>query len=406
MSNSKIFISYCWENQGQAERLYNDLTNIGIKCIKDNHALEYRDNIREYMESIRDADYAILLISDSYLKSKNCMYEAIQLRKEKNFSAKHLPVLLPSAKYFKAEDRVKYIRYWEEKFNELQIQLNDVSVLNSLELHNDLKTLNEIALNINNFLHILLEIKNVSYEELIKEKYASILNAIGYENFSWAFELLAISDLKDIKAKELALDAYLLHFPPNTHYYTIKGVMYADTKRFEQAVLNYLQAVNLDPNNTQALNNLGWINDKVFNNKEAAKQYYIKVIAIDEKFTVARLNLGVLLSGKYKDEHGAKEQYNTILSYDPSVAKAHNNLGNLARKGNIASKENEEAANHFRKAIELDPTLVEAYVNLGNILKVSGKIEEGNKLYRKAKRIAKDPKFSKLINTLLKSNKS
>lgn len=251
----------------------------------------------------------------------------------------------------------------------------------------------------------LTEIKNISYDELIKEKYASILNAIGYENFTWASELLAISDLKDYKAKELALDLYLLHFPPNTHYYTIKGVMYSDTKRYEQAVLNYLQAITLDPNNTQALNNLGWIHDKVFNNKEEAKKYYQKAIMVDDQFTIARLNLGVLLSGKFQDENGAKEQYQKIISYDPSVAKAHNNLGNLTRKADYTAKDNEEAAKHFRKAIELDPTLVEAYMNLGNLLKVSGKIEEGNKLYRKAKRIAKDPKVSKLINTLLKSEK-
>lgn len=80
-------------------------------------------------------------------------------------------------------------------------------------------------------------------------------------------------------------------------------------------------------------------------------------------------------------------------------------MGNLARKSNIVGKDSEEAAYHFKKAIELDPTLVEAYVNLGNVLKVSGKIEEGNKLYRKAKRIAKDPNFSKFINTLLKTHK-
>jgi tetratricopeptide (TPR) repeat protein len=405
MHNAKIFISYSWENQEQAERIYDDLTKIGIECMKDNHTLRYKDSISEYMKSIREANYAIVLISDHYLKSKNCMCEAIELLKERDFSTKHLPILLPTAKFFKVEDRIKYIKYWEEKFNELQIQLKNLNTLNSLELHNDLKTLNEIALNINNFLQILTEIKNISYEELIKENYRSILNVIGYENISWAFELLAISNLKDNNAKELALDAYSMHFPANTHYYTIKGLTCSDAGKYEQAMLNYLQAIRLDPSNTQALNNLGWLNDRVFNIKEKAKQFYLKAIAIDEKFTTARLNLGTLLSDKFQDEDGAKKQYDAILSYDPSVAKAHNNLGNLARKSDIAAKENEEAVHHFNKAIQLDPKLVEAYVNLGNLLKVSGKIEEGNKLYRKAKRIANNPNFSKFINTLLKTNK-
>jgi len=170
-------------------------------------------------------------------------------------------------------------------------------------------------------------------------------------------------------------------------------------------LLNYLQAIKVDPNNSQALNNMGWLNDRIFNIKEAAKQFYVKAIAADEKFTAARLNLGVLLSDKYQDEEGAKEQYDAVLSYDPSVAKAHNNLGNLARRSDITNKVNEKAAYHFNKAIQLDPKLVDAYVNLGNLLKVGGKIEEGNKLYRKAKRIAKNRNFSKFINTLLKTNK-
>src|SRR6185312_1407231 len=147
MQNSKVFISYSWEDQEQAEHIYEDLSKIGIECIKDNHTLQYRDNISEYMKSIRDARYAIVLISDYYLKSKNCMYEAIQLLKERDFLTKHIPILLPSAKFFKTEDRIKYIKYWQEKFNELQIQLKDLNTLNALDLHNDLKILNETALN-------------------------------------------------------------------------------------------------------------------------------------------------------------------------------------------------------------------------------------------------------------------
>lgn len=58
-----------------ADKIANDLEVIGIRVIKDNKELEYTDNIPDFMKRIRSNDFALLLITDNYLKSKNCLYE-------------------------------------------------------------------------------------------------------------------------------------------------------------------------------------------------------------------------------------------------------------------------------------------------------------------------------------------
>lgn len=45
------------------------------------------------MKTIRDMDYAILIITENYLKSFNCMYEVMELMKEKDYHNKIFPVL-------------------------------------------------------------------------------------------------------------------------------------------------------------------------------------------------------------------------------------------------------------------------------------------------------------------------
>lgn len=115
IKQSSLFMSYCWAENEIAEKIYSDLIQIGVSIIKDNHQLAYKDSIKNFMNSIRDSDFAILLISDNYLKSKNCIYEMLQLFKEKEYQKKVLPIIIEGTKIYSAIDRISYIKYWEQK---------------------------------------------------------------------------------------------------------------------------------------------------------------------------------------------------------------------------------------------------------------------------------------------------
>src|SRR5690606_22332781 len=117
---SSIFLSYCWANRDQAEQIFKDLMQVGVPIKMDTHQLEYKDDLNSFMESIRDADYAILLISDDYLKSVNCMFEVSHLLKEKEYHQKILPVVCDGTSFFKPKERLKYIQFWEQELKSLE----------------------------------------------------------------------------------------------------------------------------------------------------------------------------------------------------------------------------------------------------------------------------------------------
>lgn len=51
------------------------------------------------MQSIVNMDYVVFLISDSYLKSANCMYEVLEVMKDKNYKEKIFPAVTCSEIY-------------------------------------------------------------------------------------------------------------------------------------------------------------------------------------------------------------------------------------------------------------------------------------------------------------------
>ena len=59
----------------------NNVTNIHIH--RDTIDIKKWDSIRDYMNNIENMDYIILLISDAYLRSRNCMYEVLEVMRDR-----------------------------------------------------------------------------------------------------------------------------------------------------------------------------------------------------------------------------------------------------------------------------------------------------------------------------------
>ncbi len=90
------------------------------------------------MNGIRNMDYAVLIITDNYLKSFNCMYEVLEVIKEKNYEYKILPVVVETSIY-SSSGRIRYIRYWEDKFEELKSDISQINVVNTGNLIDNLR---------------------------------------------------------------------------------------------------------------------------------------------------------------------------------------------------------------------------------------------------------------------------
>ena len=90
-----IFLSYCRKDEAIVNRIDTDFAAIGIRLKRDIRDIPYGSNVRDFMDRAGTSDYVLIIISDSFLKSKYCMYEVTQLLQSPGFMKRILPVLLP-----------------------------------------------------------------------------------------------------------------------------------------------------------------------------------------------------------------------------------------------------------------------------------------------------------------------
>lgn len=173
MKKVEIFLSYCWDDSVEADKIYDYFKNKqNIELHREIFDIKKWGSIKEYMQSIGQMDYVILLISDSYLKSANCMYEVLEVMRDRNYKDKIFPAVLFSGIYSPIT-RAKYVKHWQDEFNVLEQSLKELSVQNLGKLHEDLKRRQDISSNIADFLDMVSDMNNPNIEDVcmrIEEK--------------------------------------------------------------------------------------------------------------------------------------------------------------------------------------------------------------------------------------------
>lgn len=153
----EIFISYAWG--GESEEIVSQLDQTfqekEITIVRDKRDLGFKGRIREFMKRIGKGRCVIVVISEKYLKSENCMFELMQIAQNGQFYDHIFPIVLDDAR---PVDRIKYVRYWEEQINELDEAMKSVSAANLEGFREDIDLYTEIRKNLsksdrNKFLH-------------------------------------------------------------------------------------------------------------------------------------------------------------------------------------------------------------------------------------------------------------
>lgn len=158
--NISIFISYSWNDREFVNELDNRLQTYGYKVERDIRDAKYAQKIKEFMKGIRKTDYSIIVLSDSFLKSENCMCEIFEFIKDDNYKDRIIPVILDSAKDIWGPSKgIQYTVYWkkeEAKFKEQLKQIDEESKGGYIE---DLKHISSVKNSIGDIIKIFREMK-------------------------------------------------------------------------------------------------------------------------------------------------------------------------------------------------------------------------------------------------------
>lgn len=141
--------------------------------------------------------------------------------------------------------------------------------------------------------------------------------------------------------------------------YNKRGLAYVSTRNYEQAMLDYAKAIELDSEYAEAYNNRSTAHLLMDNYGQAVADCD-RAIQLAPDFVSAYVNRGIAYTGLRAYEQ-ALTDYGKALELTPQNVYAHYNRGNTY----LWMSKYKEAVKDYNQTIALQPEFVAAYVNRG-----------------------------------------
>lgn len=118
------------------------------------------ESFESFMDSIKQRDFAVLVISDEYLKSNACMYEVCRLMEDENWTEKAMFAVMPNANIYNIHERVKYIGFWVDEHRKLEAEIKEFPKTAVRKQQDKLEQIERIRDTIGEFLEVVADKNN------------------------------------------------------------------------------------------------------------------------------------------------------------------------------------------------------------------------------------------------------
>lgn len=200
LTNNKttVFLSYCHIDFSLADLVEKNLkvlTEANVKISRDERGVDYRGSFKAFMDTIGHHDYVIAIISEHYLKSKNCMYEALEVFKNPDYKHKlifiivnekdkvhykPIPDVNVGADVYTFKGGMKYIKHWKDCIDEIEALIKEIED-SSLTINEskELQLMKKIRAELSDIFNYLRDRKGVSITDLINSGFNEIISIIN-----------------------------------------------------------------------------------------------------------------------------------------------------------------------------------------------------------------------------------
>ncbi|MEH2080362.1 MAG: toll/interleukin-1 receptor domain-containing protein [Nostoc sp.] len=178
----EVFISYTWQDNHSetfVQKLEKAFQAKSITIIRDKNAIGYKERFQEFMQRLSRGKCVILVISDQYLKSENCMYELVEIAKHGNLYHRIFPIVLADAQIYKPIERIKYVEYWEKQIQDLNNAMRTVNAANLQGFREEIDLYTEIRNMFANLINLLKDMNALTEEIHIQSDFEALLKAIA-----------------------------------------------------------------------------------------------------------------------------------------------------------------------------------------------------------------------------------
>ncbi|MGB8193681.1 MAG: tetratricopeptide repeat protein, partial [Chitinophagaceae bacterium] len=299
------------------------------------HDLQPLGSIKEFMARIKSTDFVLMILSDNYLKSPNCMYEVMDFFSSKDFVERMLPIQVEGLDIFSGSGRTHYLKHWEDKIKEVNTSIKSLeSIAFAGSIQSEIEHFSTIRTRTDDFFKVITDRKIFALEVLRKENYRSLLERVGVKDISLYNQIMKAQSLKE-QAQEIAVTELIRKFPDHNNVLYLKAYVEGEKGR-----------------------------------NDVAAYYYKEILKTERSNEGANLNLTIsLINLKEYDE--AMRYARRTIAINPNNAVAHFCLAEL-----MVLSLNDEAMDHYLKAIELNANWHEPYFSLGRFLKKQGRLDE------------------------------
>ncbi|MCL6735010.1 TIR domain-containing protein [Streptomyces neyagawaensis] len=179
-SDTEVYLSYSWSKASNAlaDELDEAFQARGVTVVRDRRDIGYKASIKDFMARLGQGKCVVLVIGDAYLKSQNCLFELLETARHGEFADRVFPVVLPDARIYRPQDRIGYVRYWEEQINELDEAMRSVSAANLQGFREDIDLYTEIRAQLPRLADILRDMNTLSPELHRASEFSEIFEAV------------------------------------------------------------------------------------------------------------------------------------------------------------------------------------------------------------------------------------
>lgn len=192
--------------------------------------------------------------------------------------------------------------------------------------------------------------------------------------------------------KTLETLEHLVSISPSLKQYNNLAKLYSRKGNSNKAIINYLKAIDLKPDDIQTHINIGnfYIKQK---NYSKAVEYFSRLIDLYPNLKDGYYLLGNTLR-EMKEKEKALECYNKTAELAPTFAPVFNNIG----AHYFAERNYDKAIPNFKKAYELNPKDYLTLHNLGNAYIKNNDIQNAYKAFQEV--IKLNPKYAMGYNSI------
>ena len=178
----ETYITYKWEDQSLkfVDEIEGKLNSIPpIRVVRDKNFIHYGDSIEKFMDELRQGDIVVMVLSDQYLYSLNCMYEMSGLFDDETCVEKVCPVMVDTS----IRDSNYYLElysHWKNEQSKLDKIIHDSNYDDKIiePIRKDLHKVENIIKCLPRLFEYCREINAPDAETMRKNGYAELVSRI------------------------------------------------------------------------------------------------------------------------------------------------------------------------------------------------------------------------------------